>query len=379
MPPITVMIKPASGMCNMRCKYCFYADETSNRQTENYGFMSEDTLYNVLKNTLKYASGDCTIAFQGGEPTLAGLSFFEKVIELQKELNVNNCRISNALQTNAYNLGEDWAQFFAQNNFLVGVSLDGPADIHDKYRIDAKGEGTYKRVMRTIQLFDKHKVEYNILTVVTSATCKSTQKITGFFDRNNFEYRQYIPCLDPLNEKRGEHEWSLTPKLYAKHLTTLFNSYYSDALKGKKRYHRYFDNLLMILNRQRPEACGMEGRCSYQYVVEADGSVFPCDFYMLDEWKIGNFNTDSVENLMENRTKLSFVEQSIKPHDDCLKCKWAALCRGGCRRDRDYFENDIGKNYFCSAYKQFFEECYPQLVDLYNKIMSGEVKQHGEG
>ncbi len=378
MPPITVMLKPASGMCNMRCKYCFYADETANRGTENYGFMSEDTLYNVMKNTLKYANGHCTIAFQGGEPTLAGLRFFEKVMQFQKELNVNNCGISNALQTNGYDLNEEWAKFFADNKFLVGVSLDGPSDIHDKYRVDAKGEGTYKRVMRTIQLFNKHKVEYNILTVVTATTCKSTQKITGFFDRNCFGYRQYIPCLDPLNEVRGKNEWSLTPDLFAKHLTTLFSSYYSDALKGKKRYHRYFDNLLMILNRQRPEACGMEGTCSSQYVVEADGSVFPCDFYMLDEWKIGNLTTDSVEKLIENRTKLKFIEKSIKPHDNCLECKWNMLCRGGCRRDRDYFENGIGKNYYCTAYKQFFESCYPQLVNLYKLIMSGQIKQHYE-
>ncbi len=374
MPPITVMLKPASGMCNMRCKYCFYADEAANRSTENYGFMKEETLYNVLKNVLKYATGVCTIAFQGGEPTLAGLDFFKTAVKYQKELNVNNCEINNALQTNAYDLNEEWAKFFAENNFLVGVSLDGPVEIHDKYRVDAKGEGTYKRVMRTIQLFKNHNVEFNILTVVTSATCKSTQKIDGFFNRNGFEYRQYIPCLDPLEQVRGGGEWSLTPQLYSKHLKTSFQNYYNDALRGKKRYHRYFDNLLMIINNQYPEACGMGGVCSYQYVVEADGSVFPCDFYMLDKWKIGNFAENTVNEVIENRQNCGFVEHSTKPDNDCKQCKWFGLCRGGCRRDRDYFDKGIGKNYFCSAYKEFFDSSYPQLVNLYKLIMSGKIK-----
>ncbi len=374
MPPITVMLKPASGMCNMRCKYCFYADELQHRAIDNYGFMSEETLYNVLKNVLKYATGECTIAFQGGEPTLVGLPFFETVVKYQKELNVNKCKINNALQTNAYSLNEQWAQFFAKNNFLVGVSLDGPAEIHDKYRVDANEKGTYNRVMQTIQLFKKHNVEFNILTVVTATTCKSTQKIHGFFDRNNFNYRQFIPCLDPLEEVRGGHDWSLTPQLFAKHLQTSFQIYYSDALKGKKKYHRYFDNLLCMLNRQPPESCGMAGICSYQYVVEANGNTYPCDFYMLDEWIIGNLKTDSIEKLNENRKNIGFIKQSEKPHEFCLKCKWFALCRGGCRRDRDYFENGIQKNYFCESYKQFFDNCYPLLEDLYKRIISGQIK-----
>ncbi len=374
MPPLTVMIKPASGMCNMRCTYCFYTDEIANRTTENYGLMSKETLYGVIKNVLSYATNFCTIAFQGGEPTLAGLDFFKTLIEYQKELNVNNCTINNSIQTNGYNIDDEWAKFFAENNFLVGVSLDGPAEVHNEYRLDAAGKGTYKRVMHTLQLFKTHGVEFNILTVVTAKTCASTQKIHNFFERNEFLYQQYIPCLDPLNEERGGHEWSLTPKLYAKHLTTSFKCWYNDALKGKKRYHRYFDNLLLILNRQRPEACGMEGICGHQYVVEADGSTFPCDFYMLDEWKIGNLSTQSVGQVDEKRKELQFVQMSHAQNEDCKACKWYALCRGGCRRDRDYFENGIGKNYYCSAYKQFFEVAYPDLVNLYRLIMSNQIK-----
>ncbi len=378
MPPITVMIKPASGMCNMRCSYCFYIDETTHRETENYGKMKIEVLQKVIKNVLSFAHGTCTIAFQGGEPTLAGLDFFREVVRLQSIYNVNKCQIFNAIQTNGYALNSDWAAFFANNNFLVGVSLDGPKEIHDKYRFDAKGEGTYSRVMKSIQLLKQHKVEFNILSVITKTTCKHTKKIQGFFERNNFEWQQYIPCLDPLEEKRGGHPWSLTPDAFGEYLKTSFTIWYSEALKGKRYYHRYFDNLLLILNRQHPEACGMGGICNYQYVVEADGSVFPCDFYMLDEWKIGNLATDSIDEINDKREELQFIEQSKVVNPACEMCKWYTLCRGGCRRDRDYFVDGIGLNYYCEAYKDFFEFATPKLVEIYRLISTGQLAEVGE-
>ncbi len=375
MPPITVMIKPASGMCNMRCKYCFYIDEISHRETENYGKMQIDTLRNVLKNVLNYASGQCTIAFQGGEPTLAGLDFFREVVKLQKALNVNNCTINNSLQTNGYAIDSEWAMFFAKNNFLIGVSLDGPKEIHDLHRIDAKGDGTYNRVLKSIQILKQHKVEFNILTVVTKQTCKHTKKVQGFLARNDLMWQQYIPCLDPLEEIRGAHAWSLSADDLYNYLKNSFIDWYTQALKGKRYYHRYFDNLLLILNRQHPEACGMGGFCNKQYVIEADGSVFPCDFYMLDEWKLGNLTTDTIQQIDEKRKELQFIEQSLHVEKVCEVCKWYTLCRGGCRRDRDYFDKGIGLNYYCSAYKQFFEFSMPKLVEVYRLIASGNLPQ----
>ncbi len=373
MPPITVMIKPASGMCNMRCKYCFYIDEISHRETENYGFMTLNTLKCVLENVLKYAHGTCNIAFQGGEPTLVGLDFFKELVRLQKVLNVNNCKINNSLQTNGYNLTADWAKFFAKHNFLVGVSLDGPKEIHDLHRLSTGEDGTYNRVMKSIQILKQYKVDFNILTVVTKTTCKHTKKIHGFFMRNDFIWQQYIPCLDPLEEVRGAHAWSLNSQVYFEHLKASFILWYTHALKGKKYYHRYFDNLLLILNRQHPEACGMGGICNKQYVVEADASVYPCDFYMLDEWKLGNLTKDTIEQIDAKREELRFIEQSCVVADECKNCKWYMLCRGGCRRDRDYFDKGIGLNYFCDAYKQFFEFSSPKLIEIYNLISSGRL------
>ncbi len=371
MPPINIMIKPASGNCNMRCKYCFYKDEAANREVPSYGMMKPGVLEAVIKRSLSFAEGSCTFAFQGGEPTLAGLDFYRRAVELEQTWNVNRVRIENAIQTNGYLIDEEWAEFFAKNSFLVGISLDGPKEIHDLLRVDAGGNGTFSKVMHAIQLFKKHKVEFNILTVVTAWTCKRVQKILGFFERNDLNFQQYIPCLDPIGEERGQHQHSLTPELYEKFLKDLFDFWYRNAMSGRKGFNRYFDNLLMMLNGQAPEACGMSGICGRQYVVEADGSVYPCDFYALDKWKLGNLVSDTFEEIENKRNELRFIEISRNVHPDCINCKWIRLCRGGCRRDREPFtENIIGKNYFCSSYKNFFEYAYPRLIEVLRKLQN---------
>ena len=372
MPPITVMIKPASGICNMRCRYCFYADEQQNREVASYGLMREDVLRAVLGRVLAYAEGRCTIAFQGGEPTCAGLPFFRRVVELEEELNINHVAIDNAIQTNGYVIDDEWAAFLAQHHFLVGVSLDGPRELHDANRLDAKGSGTHGRVMKAIATLKKHGAEFNILTVVTSATCRSIRKTYGFFKRNGFTYQQYIPCLDPLGEERGGHDYSLSCAAFGQYLKDLFDCWYDDAAHGNLTYNRYFTNLLLLMTGRPPEACGMLGQCGRQYVVEADGSVYPCDFYMLDQWRLGSFVTDTVEDIDKRREALGFIQMSVEVNEGCRGCKWYPLCRGGCRRDREpMVDGKLQKNYFCEAYYQFFEYAYPRLQRLASAVERG--------
>ena len=159
MPPLSIMIKPASGSCNLSCRYCFYADEMSLRKVASYGIMDESTLENVIRKALDAANGTCAIVFQGGEPTLAGLPFFEKAVALQKRYNHKRLTVYNAIQTNGLLVDGKWAEFFSRNHFLVGLSLDGPKELHDRYRLDLEGKGTYNRVFHTTQLLEKHGVE----------------------------------------------------------------------------------------------------------------------------------------------------------------------------------------------------------------------------
>lgn len=192
MPPLQLLIKPASGMCNLRCRYCFYYDVTQNREQENYGMMSGKTLENLVQKSLSYAEGSCGFAFQGGEPTLAGLDFYKDLIRLVEQYNTRKIAVSYSLQTNGYNLGEEWAEFFAEHKFLVGVSLDGVKATHDALRPDAYGEGSFGKIMKTIELFNRHKVEYNILTVVNAKTAAKIRRIYEFYKKNGFHYQQYI-------------------------------------------------------------------------------------------------------------------------------------------------------------------------------------------
>lgn len=365
MPPISVLIKPASGSCNMRCSYCFYADEMENRSVQNMGIMNQYTLYAMLQRIFAYAEESCNIAFQGGEPTLAGLVYFEQAVRYAETLNVNNCAIHYALQTNGYSLGEEWIQFFKKHNFLIGISLDGIQEVHDQYRVDAKGEGTYERVMQTIQLLQQYEVEFNILTVVNGATVQRVNQNYNFYKRNDFLYQQYIECLDPMGKPPGQEAYSLTPEQYGAYLIALFKKYYKDMSSGTYVYVRYFENILGILSGHMPESCAMAGRCGTYLCIEADGSVYPCDFYVLDEWKLGNVAEHSIEQINQKRDELRFVEYSHVVPDQCEKCKWYPLCRNGCRRNCEPTSlNERQVNYYCESYRQFFEYAYPYLEQL---------------
>ncbi len=371
MPPVSLLIKPASSNCNLRCKYCFYHSIAENRQKESYGMMDIETLETLVKKALEYAEHVCTFAFQGGEPTLVGLDFYRKLIEFEKKYNVKKVQIHNALQTNGVVIDEEWAKFLAENKFLVGLSLDGPKDIHDANRYDPVNKGSFNKIMETVKLFNKHRVEYNILSVITANTARHISKIYNFFKKNDFRYLQFIPCLDPLGEEPGAYDYSLSPDRYAVFLKTLFDQWYADILQGNMISIRYFDNLVGMAMGQRPEACGMSGVCTCQFVVEANGGVYPCDFYVIDEWYLGNLKHDSLEALKKSERGTAFVEISKDIDPQCRECRWLNLCRGGCRRDREPFENNRPiLNRFCSAYKDFFEyagERIYNLARLYSK------------
>ena len=377
MPALSLLIKPASGNCNMRCRYCFYADELDNREIRSYGKMSVDTMHTIVDKAMEYGDYECTIAFQGGEPTLAGLDFYRDLVAyVTAHENPKKLKIHYALQTNGYLINEEWAEFLGKNHFLVGVSLDGLKEIHDRYRLDAAGKGTYQRGISAIRLLEKHQVEYNILTVVTAATARNGQKIYNYFKKNHFGYQQYIECLDPIGEEPGQHEYSLTPEKYGEFLKSMFDAWYLDMRSGTYVYNRYFENLMMIMAGQQPESCNMRGVCGKQWVFEADGSVYPCDFYALDQWCLGNINKNSFEEMDQKRDELGFIQWSMRQQEDCQKCRWFGLCRNGCRRNREPVTAEhTNRNYFCKSYQMFFEYAYPRLEEVYQLYMAGRIRK----
>ncbi len=355
---ISVLIKPASGMCNMRCEYCFYHDEAKNRQVESYGLMSEETLERVVEKALAFSDDSCSFTFQGGEPFLRGLSFFRKAIELQKKYNVKNLRIFNAIQTNGTCIDDKWAEFLKENHFLVGVSLDGTEFTHDSFRVDAGGEGTFLKVMEGIGKLKEYQVDFNILTVVNAVTAKKIPRIYEFYKQNGFRHLQFIPCLNPLGKEAERFRYTLSPEAYGHFLKTLFDLWYNDWKRGSVIHIQQFEEYVKMLLLMPPDVCGMSGICSRQHVVEADGGVYPCDFYVLDEYKLGSLNEVSFEEINKKREQIRFIEESVIKGGKCTACKYAAICRGGCRRHR------MPDNYFCISYYGFFDYAICRLEEI---------------
>lgn len=365
MPPLSMLIKPVSASCNMHCQYCFYTDVSANRKTMNYGIMSPETMQQVIKRAFAFAEGSVSFAFQGGEPTMAGLEFFQDFVNTVRCYNFRNIPVSYALQTNSYALHEDLCAFFAKNNFLIGVSVDGTRDIHDYFRKGSNGEGSYDQVMRGIDLLAKYDVSYNVLCVVSSLVADQAKACWNNLKRHRF--LQFIPCIDGFDG--ALHKYSLTAHAYGRFLIETFQYYERAYYSGKPVSERRFDNYLSIILGQYPEACGMSGICGQYFLVEADGGVYPCDFYALDEWRLGSVYTDSLFKMAKSELATNFLASSRMHPEICRQCPYYVLCRDGCRRDR---EQTNTKNRFCESYKMFFDNCLPRMKKMANDIINNK-------
>lgn len=349
----------------MYCKYCFYADELENNLLQTKSFMNLETFEILINKIFSEQYSYVSIVFQGGEPTLIGLDFYKNCVSIVNKLNSKNATISYALQTNGLLIDKDFADFFAENNYLIGLSLDGNKKTHDVHRLIKNEKGSFTQVFNAVRILQNAGVDVNILSVVTPTLVKNIKEVYEFYERNNLLFQQYIPCIDSIASNRGSDDWSLTPQVYGIFLIKLFDLWYQSFLRGKPVSIRYFENIIAVLLDRLPESCGMLGQCSKQYVIEADGSVYPCDFYVLPEFKLGNILSNSILELDIQRSTIQFIELSRETNAECQKCKWKKLCRGGCRRDReDFSTNKLEKNYFCESYKAFFEYSFEKFIKI---------------
>lgn len=367
MPAASILIKPASANCNMDCKYCFYKCLSSHREQYSKGFMSEETLEILIREAVAYAQGSLTFAFQGGEPMLAGLAFYQKAVELQRKYNDKNLKIENTIQTNGTLIDETWAAFFAEHHFLVGLSLDGPRKMHDRYRRDAAGRDTFAQIMHSVQLLEQYHVDYNVVTVVTAETAKQASFLYKFWKRNRYPFVQFIPCMDEIRRQQESQEqsaYAVEPQQYGKFLCELFDLWYEDFKAGESMDIRMFSNLAQMAAGYPAEQCGMNGCCNCYFVVEGDGSVYPCDFYCMDEWKLGTV-ADGFERMRCSAVATAFVDTSRPVWRECRDCPYYSLCRGGCRRWREpLVDGAPGPNRLCPAYQRFFAHAAGRIEKL---------------
>lgn len=365
----TVLIKPSSSNCNLNCSYCFYKDVAKNRDVFSNGIMSIDTLENIIKDVLDSNIDNCDFMFQGGEPTLVGLEFYENLINLQNKYNKNDINISNSIQTNCISIDDKFAKFFFDNNFLVGVSLDGPRFIHDKYRVDYLDKGSFDDVIKGISLLRKYDVNFNILSVVTRESVKYIAEIYSFFKANNFNHLQFIPCIKNFDNLTlnniSNFDYYLNANDYYIFLDTLFNLWFNDVESGIFIEIKNFIDYITVLKGYVPTSCGMGGFCSIHNVIESNGDVYPCDFYCIDKYKLGNINYDKLNNMRFSSISKEFFNRSLYVHDNCKICNYFKLCGGGCRRNLEPYINGIPSlNYQCYSIKKFLDKNLDKLIHL---------------
>lgn len=361
---LNLLIKPASCNCNLRCEYCFYFDVAKNRQTYSYGYMSYETLENLVKNAFETVEYEISFLFQGGEPLMRGISFYYKFHEFVEKYNINNIKVYFNLQTNGVLLNERWFDLFKKYDYLIGVSIDGTKDIHDIFRIDIRQRGTFDSIKNNIEKLRARQISFNILTVINNKICENIEKVYEYYKQNDFRFMQFIPCLDPL-----EHMTDpifLSAKNYGYFLDKLFNLWYEDFKAGNLYYIRYFENLIMILDGKMPESCDMLGKCSVNLVIEADGSAYPCDFYTTDEYKIGNINTENIFDIVFCEKAMGFIKKSLVKNLKCKDCKYLKICKTGCKR----YKNGDNLFKYCDSYIYFLDKNLKKLIELKNELKS---------
>ena len=276
-----------------------------------------------------------------------GVDFYRKVVELEKKHAPRGATISNAIQTNGILIDDEFARFLAEYKFLVGLSLDGPEHIHDKYRRDAGGKGTHSRVLKTAETLDRHGVEFNILSLVTSHSAKHAGETYNYLKDRGFKYQQYIPCVE------FGKEWCVDGGEWGDFLIELFDAWYPDDIYNVSI--RYFDSLVNRMVTGRSNLCHMDGNCCQSFVVEHDGSVYPCDFFVRPELKLGNVRTGTWQSFSESKKYADFGVRKMLLNPVCPECEWFNYCLGDCQKHRANFPRNKGSlSHLCSGYKKFF-------------------------
>jgi len=365
MQAFTLLIKPSGSECNLDCKYCFYKDRAPEvgrgRQR-----MREETLEKLVKDYLGLRFEVSGFAWQGGEPTLMGLDFYKKVVSLQKKYGAAGQEVSNALQTNGILLDENWCRFLHESKFLVGISIDGPRELHDYYRVDHSGGGSFDKVMRAIETCREYEVEFNTLTLLNNKNVERPDELFDFFIEKGIRYLQFIPCFETEPGTGKVADFSVRPEQYGEFLCRTFDRWYEYG--PREVSIRDFDSILGYCLSGKHTICTFGKQCSQYIVVEHTGDCFCCDFFVEEKWRLGNIFETPIEKLATSSKKRSFARAKQNLCNKCLVCRSLEVCRGGCMKDR---REGGGESYFCESYRRFFDYTMPRFMEIAAKINSG--------
>ncbi len=352
------LIKPAGPDCNLGCDYCFYLEKSRLFRDDRAHRMTDAVLKQTISQLMALPAGELSLGWQGGEPTLMGLGFFERAIEYQKQLGAGK-RVGNSLQTNGLLLDGAWARFFARYNFLIGLSLDGPAHIHDHHRKTRRGAGTFTAVVDNGKRLMDAGVPVNSLSVVTDYSARFARETYAFLKSLGFTHQQFIPCVEPPRVSgRDAAPFSVSGEAYGEFLVALFDSWNADFVDGYPAVSiRFFDALLGRYLETPPTECTLLETCGDYLVIEHNGDVFPCDFFVEPRARLGNLMDRPLPILFETAAMREFGLQKAALPADCRACRWKTVCRGGCPKDRP----PGAPNHLCVGFDRFFAHAHETL------------------
>ncbi len=363
--PFHVMVKPAGPACNLACQYCFYLSKDSLYPETRQFRMDDVALEEYIRQYLDCQPGPVVpFAWQGGEPTLMGLDFFQKVVDLQNRYLPAGWRVENALQTNGTLLTEDWCDFLRENGFLVGISLDGPPELHDTYRHTKQGGPTAEAVLRGLHLLQTKGVDYNILCVVNNVNVHYPLRVYEFFRGLGVEHIQFIPLVEHLGHGQvtGRTVHGLD---YGRFLTSIFNYWAANDLG--QAFVQLFEECLSVWVGYGAHLCIFTETCGRAMILEHNGDLYACDHFVFPGHRLGNLRTQSLHELVESPKQREFgLDKRDTLPAYCRECEVRFMCNGGCPKDRFMAtpQGEEGLNYLCDGYKRFFTYIAPFMEDF---------------
>ena len=383
--PLYVMLKPAGAHCNLACKYCYYLEKNNLYQNSHRHLMSDETLEQFTREYIEAQTmPQVLFTWHGGEPLMRSIDFYKKALALQKKY-AHGKQIDNVIQTNGTLLTDEWCEFFAKNHWLVGISIDGPQEYHDHYRVTPAGKPSWEKVMQGIQLLKKHRVEWNAMAVVNAYNAEHPLEFYHFFRDNGCQYLQFTPIVERLTEHEDGRtlasladdreiplaDASVTPQQWGNFLCTIFDDWVRHDVG--KTFVEIFDCTLANWMGVLPGICAYSKECGHAGVMEHNGDVYSCDHFVFPEYKLGNIREQSLIDMLygEKQQAFSRLKHTSLPRQ-CKECDMEFACHGECPKNR--FEKDKygepGLNYLCQGYYQYYSHVAPYMDFMKRELLA---------
>uniref|UniRef100_UPI003FEE3F5E anaerobic sulfatase-maturation protein n=1 Tax=Prevotella sp. TaxID=59823 RepID=UPI003FEE3F5E len=383
--PLYVMLKPAGAHCNLACKYCYYLEKNNLYQNSHRHLMSDEMLEQFTREYIEAQTmPQVLFTWHGGEPLMRSIDFYKKALALQKKY-AHGKQIDNVIQTNGTLLTDEWCEFFAKNHWLVGISIDGPQEYHDHYRVTPAGKPSWEKVMQGISLLKKHRVEWNAMAVVNAYNAEHPLEFYHFFRDNGCQYLQFTPIVERLTEHEDGRtlasladdreiplaDASVTPQQWSNFLCTIFDDWVRHDVG--KTFVEIFDCTLANWMGVLPGICAYSKECGHAGVMEHNGDVYSCDHFVFPEYKLGNIREQSLIDMLygEKQQAFSRLKHTSLPRQ-CKECDMEFACHGECPKNR--FEKDKygeqGLNYLCQGYYQYYTHVAPYMDFMKRELLA---------